>query len=90
MRHKHVQVNGKTVNIPSFLVKPGDVVSGPREAASRRAACSGAQAGVDRRGVPEWLELDKEKLEGTVKTMPNREEITLPIQEQLIVEFYSR
>ena len=45
---------------------------------------------VERRGVPEWLELDKEKCTGTVKTLPNREEITLPIEEQLIVEFYSR
>lgn len=89
VRHKHVTVNGKVVNIPSFLVKPGDVVS-IREKSRQKSRIAGAQAGVDRRGVPEWLELDRETLTGTVKTMPNREEITLPIQEQLIVEFYSR
>jgi len=89
VRHKHVQVNGRTVNVPSFLVKPGDVIT-IREKTRQKVRIQGAQAGVERRGIPEWLELDKETLVGTVKTMPNREEITLPIQEQLIVEFYSR
>lgn len=89
VRHKHVQVNGRTVNIPSYLVKPGDKIS-IREKSKNKVRVQSALEGVDRRGVPEWLELDKETLTGTVKTMPNREEITLPIQEQLIVEFYSR
>lgn len=89
VRHKHLQVNGKCVNIPSFLVKPGDVIT-IREKSKDKGRIQAAQAGVERRGVPEWLEFDKETFTGTVKTMPNREEITLPIQEQLIVEFYSR
>jgi small subunit ribosomal protein S4 len=87
--HRHVLVNGKSVNIPSYLVKPGDVIS-IREKSKNKARFQGALEFVERRGLPEWLELDKEKLTGTVKTMPNREEITLPIQEQMIVEFYSR
>ena len=87
--HRHVLVNGKSVNIPSYLVKPGDVIS-IREKSKNKARFQGALEFVERRGLPEWLELDKEKLSGTVKTMPNREEITLPIQEQMIVEFYSR
>jgi small subunit ribosomal protein S4 len=89
VRHKHVQVNGRTVNIPSFLVKPGDKIE-IRGKAQKSVRVQSALDGVDRRGVPEWLELDKQTLTGTIKTMPNREEITLPIQEQLIVEFYSR
>ncbi len=89
VRHKHVKVNGRIVNIPSFLVKPGDKIE-IREKSKQKGRVQSALEGVDRRGVPEWLELDKENLAGTVKTMPNREEITLPIQEQLIVEFYSR
>lgn len=89
VRHKHVKVNGRTVNIPSFLVKPGDKIE-LREKSRQKVRVQSALEGVERRGVPEWLELDKENLAGTVKTMPNREEITLPIQEQLIVEFYSR
>ncbi len=89
VRHKHVKVNGKSVNIPSYLVKPGDKVT-VREKSRAKARVVSALEGVDRRGVPEWLELDKGAFTGTVKTAPNREEITLPIQEQLIVEFYSR
>jgi len=89
VRHKHMQVNGKTVNIPSFLVKPGDKVTVRERSRSKGRIISALEA-VDRRGVPEWLELDREGFSGTVKTMPVREELTLPIQEQLIVEFYSR
>ena len=87
--HKHVEVNGRTVNVPSFLVKPGDKVT-VREKSRAIGRVVSSLEGVDRRGVPEWLELDKGAFTGTVKTVPNREEITLPIQEQLIVEFYSR
>jgi small subunit ribosomal protein S4 len=87
--HRHVAVNGKTVNIPSYRVKPGDVVS-IRERSRAKARIVSAVEGAERRGIPEWLDLDKANFSGTVKTMPNREEITLPIQEQLIVEFYSR
>lgn len=89
VRHKHITVNGRPVNIPSFLVETGDVV-GVRDKSREKVRIQSALAGSERRGIPEWLELDKEKCAGTVKTLPNREEITLPIQEQLIVEFYSR
>jgi small subunit ribosomal protein S4 len=89
VRHKHVSVNGRVVNIPSYQVKPGDKVT-VREKSQASVRITKALEGVDRRGVPEWIELDKGAFTGTVKTMPNREEITLPIQEQLIVEFYSR
>lgn len=89
VRHRHFLVNGKRVNIPSFLVKPGDTVQ-VCERSRNKAVFASAVEQASRRGTPEWLELDTEKLEGTIKAMPNREEITLPIQEQLIVEFYSR
>jgi len=87
--HRHFSVNGHTVNIPSFVVSPGDVVQ-VRERSRGKAVFAAAVEQASRRGSPEWLELDTEKLEGTIKALPNREEITLPIQEQLIVEFYSR
>lgn len=89
VRHRHISVNGKTVNIPSFLVKPGDVIA-VRDRSKEKAIFADALQHVERRATPAWLDLDKEKFAGTVKSMPNREEITLPIQEQLIVEFYSR
>lgn len=89
VRHKHVLVNGKSVNIPSYIVKPGDVVS-VREKSRQKSRVVSALEGLDKRGVPEWLEVDKANFSAKVKTPPNREEITLPIQEQLIVEFYSR
>jgi small subunit ribosomal protein S4 len=87
--HRHIQVNGKTVNIPSYQIKPGDVVSVKEKSRSKKRIVESLE-GAERRGVPEWLELDKAAFTGTVKTLPIREAITLPIQEQLIVEFYSR
>ncbi len=87
--HRHVQLNGRSVNIPSVQLKPGDKVT-VREKSRAKAVFGASLEQVERRGVPEWLELDKDAFTGTVKTLPNREEITLPIQEQLIVEFYSR
>ena len=89
VRHKHVQVNGKTVNIPSFLVRPGDKVT-IREASKGIVRVAAALEVAARREQPEWLDLDRDNLIGTVRMMPNREAITLPISEQLIVEFYSR
>ena len=87
--HGHFLVNGKRVNIPSFLVGSGDVVS-VIERSKQKPIFVSALEQMDRRGVPEWLELEKENLSGSVKTLPIREGITLPIQEQLIVEYYSR
>lgn len=89
VRHNHFLINGKKVNIPSYQVKPGDVIS-LKEKSRKNAFIVENLEGVARRGVPSWLELDKGNFQGTVKAMPNREEITMPINEQLIVELYSK
>ena len=89
VRHGHIVVNGKRINIPSYLVRPGDLVS-IKEKSRKIARLAESLAGVDRRGVPKWLELDKEKFEGRVKTLPARDDFTMPIREQLIVELYSK
>ena len=87
--HKHVLVNGKQVNIPSYLVKVGDVVE-------IKEKCKGSQRYKDilevtgGRLVPEWLEADQENLKGTVKELPSREAIDVPVNEMLIVELYSK
>lgn len=87
--HRHVLVNGKRVNIPSFLVKPGDEIE-IREKSRAIARITDALAGVDRRGVPQWLELDKTNFRGKVAAMPSREDLSIQIREQLIVELYSK
>lgn len=89
VRHGHVLVNGKPVSIPSYVVKKGDKIT-IHERSRELGRIKTSVEGVDRRGVPEWLELDKAGLVGTVRDNPVREAITLPIKEQLIVEFYSR
>lgn len=89
VRHNHILVNGKKVNIPSFLVTTGDKVS-LKEKSRTNATVNENLEAVVRRGVPTWLELDKDNYTGNVKALPNREEITMPIQEQLIVELYSK
>jgi len=89
VKHNHFLVNQRKVNIPSYLVKPGDSIM-LREKSKKIVRILEALEGVARRGVPQWLELDKEQLKGNVKGLPNREEITLPIQEKLIVELYSK
>ncbi len=87
--HRHFLVNGRVVNIPSYLVRVGDVIE-VAEKSKEILPIKTAQEALARRGVPEWLELDSEKLKGTVKSFPERSHITMPIQEQLIVEFYSK
>lgn len=89
VRHSLVTVNGKKVNIPSFQVKPGDVVA-LKEKQQKNEQIVDNMQGAARRGVPSWLELDAAAFKGVVKAMPNREEITMPIEEQLIVELYSK
>jgi small subunit ribosomal protein S4 len=89
VRHNHFSVNQSMVNIPSYLVKPGDVIE-VREKSKKVVRIQEALEGVARRGIPQWLELDKDQMKGSVKSMPTREEITLPIQEKLIVELYSK
>jgi small subunit ribosomal protein S4 len=89
VRHNHFFVNQTKVNIPSYLVKPGDVIE-LREKSRKMVRILEALEGVARRGIPQWLELDKEQMKGNVKGLPTREDITLPIQEKLIVELYSK
>ena len=89
VRHGHFTLNGRKVNIPSIQVKTGDVLQ-LREKSRKVAAVAESLEAVVRRGIPQWLELDKDAFKGTVKLMPVREDITMPIQEQLIVELYSK
>ncbi len=89
VRHNHFLVNGKKVNIPSFLVKAGDVIE-VREKSKKVQAINDALDAVVRRGIPQWLELEKEEMKGMVKSYPMREDLTMPMQEQLIVELYSK
>ena len=87
--HKHILVNGKQVNIPSYLVKAGDTIE-------IKEKCKSSQRYKDilevtgGRLVPEWLEADAENLKGTVKELPNRDAIDVPVNEMLIVELYSK
>jgi len=89
VRHNHIEVNGRKVNIPSFRVSVDDVVT-VREKSRKNDMINSSLDAVVRRGVPSWLELDKDNYKGSVKSLPDRQEITLPIQEQLIVELYSK
>ena len=87
--HKHVLVNGKQINIPSYLVSAGDVIEikEKHKSSPRYKGITEITAG---RLVPEWLESDLEALKGTVKELPRREQIDVPVDEMLIVELYSK
>ena len=87
--HKHVLVNGKCVNIPSYLVKAGDQIE-IREKSKGSERYKGILEVTGGRLVPEWLESDIENLKGTVKELPTREAIDVPVDEMLIVELYSK
>lgn len=87
--HNHFTVNGKKVTIPSFLVRVGDAIS-LRERSQKSPQLVANLTAAEGRGVPGWLELDKEKFVGKVKAFPARNELTMPINESLIVELYSR
>ncbi len=89
VRHNHFLINGKKVNIPSYQVKPGDRIVLKEKSRNKEMIIDNIE-GAARRGVPSWLEFDAGQFQGTVKALPNREEITMPIQEQLIVELYSK
>lgn len=89
VKHNHFKVNGKKINIPSYMIKIGDVLE-LNETSRNVKAISDSLDAVARRGVPQWLELEKENFKGRVKSFPVREDITMPIQEQLIVELYSK
>ncbi len=87
--HKHFMVNGKKVNIPSYLVKVGDQVT-LKEKSREMPLISESLETVARRGIPQWLELDRDNFAGNVMAYPVREDLTMPIEEQLIVELYSK
>ena len=87
--HKHVLVNGKCVNIPSYLVKAGDQIE-IREKSKGSERYKGILEVSGGRLVPEWIDVDQENLKGTVKELPNREAIDVPVNEMLIVELYSK
>ncbi len=87
--HGHVQVNGRKVNIPSFLVKAGDVVE-IREGHREVKGILDAREATAHQTPPTWLEMDRENFRARVASLPRREDIAIPIQEQLIVELYSK
>jgi small subunit ribosomal protein S4 len=87
--HGHFLVNGKPVNIPSYLLKAGDGVS-VKEGSRKITRIMGAIETVARRGMPHWLELDKDNFKASIKMLPVREDLTMPVQEQLVVELYSK
>jgi small subunit ribosomal protein S4 len=88
VKHSHIEVNGRKVNIPSYLVREGDVIAVREGHRDHKRVKELAAAGT--RTVPAWLSVEAEALRGTVVRMPNRDEIDAPVQEHLIVELYSR
>ena len=89
VRHNLIMVNGAKVNLPSFLVKTGDVIQATEKGRKLPLVLDAMEA-VARRGTPSWLEFNKEEAQGRVIMFPEREEVTMPIQEHLIVELYSK
>ena len=89
VRHGHFIVNGRKVNIPSFLVRAGDVIE-LREKSRKIPNLNESLDAVTRKGIPTWLELNRDEYRGVVKMLPVRSDIQEPIQEQLIVELYSK
>ena len=89
IRHGHFAIDGRKASTPSIHVRAGQVVS-VRDSSRKVERIVAALAALEGRAIPQWLEIDKESFSGTVKQLPVREDITLPIEEQLIVELYSR
>ncbi|MCG6893855.1 MAG: 30S ribosomal protein S4 [Desulfobacteraceae bacterium] len=89
VRHGHFLVNGRKVDVPSYQIQVGDVVE-VREKSRKVQAITDALDAVVRRSVPQWLDLEKENFKGLVKTFPVRDELTMPMQEQLVIELYSK
>jgi small subunit ribosomal protein S4 len=87
--HGHFKINGRRVNIPSYLVRSGDVIE-VKEKSRTITRVVDSLAAVDRRGVPAWLDVDKAGFRGSVKALPSRADVTMDIREQLIVELYSK
>jgi small subunit ribosomal protein S4 len=89
VRHNAILVNGKRVNIPSYQVRPGDVIEIAEKAKAHLRLKASAEA-AESRGIPEWLEVDAKALKGTFKAMPVRSELPATINEHLVVELYSK
>ncbi len=89
VNHGHITVKGRKVSVPSALVRAGDVVE-VRQSSRNLVSIQAALEAVDGRGIPEWLELDKGDFKGTVRALPLKEQIILPVNEQMVVELYSR
>ena len=89
VRHNHFMVNGRKVNIPSYILKQGDVIA-PSQGKLNKAPVKSALENMKDKTQPHWLSFDAESKQGVVQTLPTREDITIPIEEQLIVELYSR
>ncbi len=89
VKHNHFLVSNKKVNIPSYRVRPGDKIA-VKEKSRTIPAISEATETIVRRGIPPWIEVDKDNFTGKLLSLPSREDITIPIQEQLIVELYSK
>jgi len=89
VRHGHFLVNDRKVDVPSAAVKPGDVIT-LRERSKKVARIQEALELSQRRGVPEWLEVDRQNFTGRIRALPTREDLTMPINERLVVELYSK
>jgi small subunit ribosomal protein S4 len=89
VRHGHVLVNGRKINVPSYTVRVGDTIT-VKERSRQMGRVLTAMEAAQRRGVPEWAEVDKENFSGRIKLLPTRSDITMPINEKLIVELYSK
>ncbi len=89
VRHNHFLINGQKVNIPSYQIKIGDEITVSEKSKTVQAIGDALEA-VVRRGVPQWLEMEKDQMKGVVKNFPVRDDLTMPMQEQLIVELYSK
>ncbi len=89
VRHGHVTVNGRKVDIPSYLVKAGDVIAIGEGSRDKTILKENIEVAASRT-IPEWLQFDAEKQEGRILALPNREQIEVPVKEQLVVEFYAR
>ena len=89
IRHKHFNVNGKKMNVPSYILKQGDIIT-PNPNKSKKKPVNEAIESIKEKTLPEWLSFDTDSKQGIVQSLPTREDVKLPIEEQLIVELYSR
>ena len=87
--HNHLLVNGRSVNIPSFIVKKGDIVE-VREKSRKTTRVLSALEGLKRREVPQWIEVDAAAFKGKIRDLPSRDDVTMPMEERLIVELFSK